>query len=375
MDHQAPFQPALGTPPRPGVVIVNDSAVARAVIAAVLQTDGGFRILGQATCGQDGVDLARRLRPELVLLDMHMPDINGVEVTRRIMAGHPTRILITSATIRRNTTYLFDALEAGALDYTHTPSLTARPGASVDRAALLAAGDGLLRKMRTVLRLAAGAGARAAAAAEVSTPEPATSRRPGAPTLASPSPRLVGIGSSTGGPTALATLFRNLPRGLDAAFLVSQHIDPEFSEGLARWLGQESGHPCAVARQGEAVTPGRVYLASGGRRNLVISQGGRLGYESAGEAIYAPNINRMFATVAAHGGARACGVVLTGLGDDGAEGLALIQAAGGEILVQDPATAVVDGMPGAPIRRGILTRGHALPELARRIARWVEGRP
>jgi chemotaxis response regulator CheB len=361
------------------VVIVNDSAVARAVIAAVLQADGGFRLLGQATCGQDGVDLVRRLRPELVLLDMHMPDINGVETTRRIMAERPTRILITSATIRRNTAYLFDALEAGALDYTHTPSLTARPGASVDRAALLAAGEGLLRKMRTVLRLAAGAAARAKAAsgtpgtAQASPTPPARAAATAA--VASPGLRLVAVGSSTGGPTALATLFRNLPRGLDAAFLISQHIDPEFSEGLARWLGQESGHPCAVARQGEAVRPGQVYLASGGRRNLVIGTGGRLAYESAGEAIYAPNINRMFASVAAHAGARACGVVLTGLGDDGAEGLAMIQSAGGAVLVQDPATAVVDGMPGAPIRRGILTRGHALPELARYIARWVEGRP
>ncbi|WP_295577522.1 CheB methylesterase domain-containing protein, partial [uncultured Lamprocystis sp.] len=199
--------------------------------------------------------------------------------------------------------------------------------------------------------------------------------------------RVVAVGSSTGGPSALATLFGTLPRGLPAVYLVSQHIDPEFTEGLALWLSEETGHPAAVARAGEIPIPGHVYLACGGRRNLILSPGGRLQYESAGDAVYCPNINRMFASVAASvaapaagprmappaaGRAPICGVVLTGLGDDGAEGLALIKAAGGRVLVQDPATAVVDGMPGAPIRRGIVTHGQTLPELARLIAHWIE---
>ena len=364
---------ALNPSPTPGVLIINDSAVARAVTAAVLQADGGFRLLGQATCGADGVAAAQRLRPQLVLLDMHMPDIDGVEVTRRIMAVCPTRILISSATIRRNTTYVFDALKAGALDYTRTPALRARPGESVTREALLAAGEGLLGKMRTVLALnptASGGGL--GAPREPVAPE---SRSSETPSTHFAGMRIVAVGSSTGGPTALATLFGRLPRGLDAAYLISQHIDREFSDGLARWLGQETGHPTAVARHGEVPAAGRVYLAEGGRRNLLLTPGGRLQYESAGASVYAPNINRMFASVAAQAQGRACGVVLTGLGDDGAEGLALIKSAGGKPLVQDPATAVVDGMPGAPIRRGIVAQGQSLPELARLIVRWVgEGR-
>jgi len=359
----------------PGVLIVNDSAVARAVTTAVIQADGGFRLLGQATCGADGVAAAQRLRPHLVLLDMHMPDINGVEVTRRIMARCPTRILISSATIRRNTTYVFDALKAGALDYTRTPVLQARPGESVTRAALLAAGDGLLRKMRTILTLtpaATGSGGGLAApwapVAPAARPSPTPSTQP-------VGTRIVAVGSSTGGPTALANLFGHLTRGLDATYLISQHIDREFSDGLALWLAQETGHPVAVAGHGEVPVAGRVYLAEGGRRNLLLSPGGRLQYEGAGESVYAPNINRMFASVAAAAGRRACGVVLTGLGDDGTEGLALIKSAGGKALVQDPATAVVDGMPGTPIRRGIVAQGQPLPELARLIVRWVgEGR-
>ena len=369
--------------PPAGVVIVNDSPVARAVTAAVIAADGGFRLLGQATGGLAGVELVCRLRPQLVLLDLHMPDIDGVEVTRRIMAGCPTRILISSATIRSNTAYLFNALKQGALDYTHTPSLKARPGESVTRADLLTAGAGLLRKMRTVLSLRSGAGT-------VAVPPP---RSAGGATRSGTAPagsgtqhaevRLVAVGSSTGGPSALATLFGALPRGLPAIYLISQHIDPEFTEGLALWLSEETGHPAAVARAGEIPIPGHVYLACGGRRNLILSAGGRLQYESAGDAVYCPNINRMFASLAAAvagprtvppaaGRAPICGVVLTGLGDDGAEGLALIKAAGGRVLVQDPATAVVDGMPGAPIRRGIVSHGQALPELARLIAHWIE---
>ena len=372
-------------PPRAGatpvtVVIVNDSAVARAVTMAVVQADGGFRLIGQAQCGLDGVELVRRLRPQLVLLDMHMPDIDGVEVTRRIMAACPTRILISSATIRRNTTYVFAALKAGALDYTHTPTLRARPGESVTHEALLTAGEGLLRKMRTVLSLrlapngdagqGPAAGSRHAPQAQVRPTTDGTAARAGV--------RIVAVGCSTGGPSALANLFGALPRGLPAVYLVSQHIDPEFTEGLALWLVEETGHPVSVARAGELPLAGHIYLACGGRKNLLLSPSGRLQYESAGDAIYWPNINRMFASVAtsggALGGATACGVVLTGLGDDGADGLALIKAAGGRVLVQDPATAAVDGMPGAPIRRGIVTQGQSLPDLARLIAHWVGAR-
>jgi len=371
-----------GAPPA-GVVIVNDSPVARAVTAAVIAADGGFRLLGQATGGLAGVELVCRLRPQLVLLDLHMPDIDGVEVTRRIMATCPTRILISSATIRSNTAYLFNALKQGALDYTHTPSLKARPGESVTRADLLTAGTGLLRKMRTVLSLRSGAGAVAVPPSAGSATRSGTAAAPAGNATHHAEVRVVAVGSSTGGPSALATLFGALPRGLPAVYLVSQHIDPEFTEGLALWLSEETGHPATVARAGEIPIPGHVYLACGGRRNLILSPGGRLQYESAGDAVYCPNINRMFASLAAAvagpptvppaaGRAPICGVVLTGLGDDGAEGLALIKAAGGRVLVQDPATAVVDGMPGAPIRRGIVTHGQALPELARLIAHWIE---
>lgn len=350
----------------PSVLIINDSTVARAVTAAVVQAAGDFRLLGQASTGTQGVDMVRRLKPDLVLLDMHMPDINGVEVTRRIMAERPTRILICSATVRRNTTFIFDALKLGALDYTHTPSLSAAPGARIDAEALRKAGANLLRKMRTLHKLPSGA--RTGIGQDVEAPRP---RRAAPSKVTGAHLKMVAIGSSTGGPTALANLFKCLPTGLNLAYLISQHIDEAFTPGLALWLSQETGHPVEVAQAGTRPEPGHAYLASGGRSNLILTTAATLRYEPSGEALYYPNIDRLFSTVSACLGKRACGVVLTGLGDDGSRGLDELKLAGGRALAQDPATAVVDGMPGSCIRRGVVSHGQPLDELARLIAHWA----
>jgi len=355
----------------PQVLIINDSAVARAVTAAVVRASGAFTLAGEATCGSDGVALARQLRPDLVLLDMHMPDINGVEVTRRLMAERPTRILVTSATIRSNTTYLFDALKQGALDYCHTPALMARPGEKVDNLQLLNAGTEMLKKMHTVLTLPLER-------VRPSLTTPNTSRRvpmgPSGTGISGARVPIVAIGCSTGGPTALCTLLAAVPPGLPAAFLVSQHIESEFTEGLARWLGEQTGHPVSVATDGEQPRAGHVHLACGGRRSLTLSAAGSLRYESAAEAVYYPNINRMLTSVATNRGAACCGVILTGLGDDGADGLMALKGAGGKPLVQNPATAAVEGMPDAVLRRGIVSHGQPLQDLARLITHWIAQR-
>jgi chemotaxis response regulator CheB len=356
------------------VLVINDSPVARAVTAAVVGSAADFHLAGQATSGLDGVEQAARLRPDMVLLDMHMPDINGVEVTRRILALRPTRILICTATIRRNTSYLFDALKAGALDYTRTPVIDARPGARVSREAVRQAGRGLLGKMRTVLGLPLH-DARHEAPAPEPGPRPWAQSTVSAPAGVTRPARIVGIGCSTGGPSALSTLLAALPRGIAAPVLVSQHIEEEFAAGLADWLARESGHPVTIARAGEPPAAGHVYLARGGRSNLLLAPGWRLGYEPSGAAIYYPNIDRMLASLAAVAGRSACGVILTGLGDDGAVGMAALKGAGAKLLVQDPATAAVDGMPGAVLRRGVLGHGHAPADLARLIGAWAGSRP
>jgi len=378
--------------PLTSVVIINDSAVARAVTAAVVQASGEFELLGSANNGQAGVALVCDKRPALVLLDMHMPDINGVEVTRRIMRACPTPILICSATIQRNASFLFDALAAGAIDFTHTPALKAKAGSQVTQEQLLTAGAKLLHKMRLVMRLSAapsaqrssqsaGIGATAGAHAGHA-PQSVPLGRPkagasGALGLASGGlvglPPLVAIGCSTGGPSTLARLLRQIPPGLPAAIMVSQHIESEFTDGLARWLSEETNKPVTVVRGGERPSAGHVYLASGGRRNLTLAAWGVLRYEPSGDAVYYPNIDRMMSSVGSQLGRRACGVILTGLGDDGAAGLAELAAAGGRVLVEDPARAVIDGMPRAVIQRGLATHGQRVEDLALSIAGWARG--
>ncbi len=377
--------------PLVSVVIVNDSAVARAVTGAVVQASGEFELLGSAINGHAGVAMVCDKRPALVLLDMHMPDINGVEATRRIMRACPTRILICSATIRRNANFLFDALAAGAIDFTHTPALKAKAGSQIRREQLLSAGAKLLHKMRLVMQLRAAPSARGSshatgsgstAAAQVgNAPQSAAglarAGTHGASGLATGGlaglPPLVAVGCSTGGPSTLARLLRQIPPGLPAAIMVSQHIESEFTEGLARWLSEETGKPVTVAHGGEPPLAGHVYLASGGRRNLTLAAWGVLRYEPSGDAIYYPNIDRMMSSVGSQLGRRACGVILTGLGDDGAAGLAVLAAAGGRVLVEDPARAVIDGMPRAVIQRGLAPHGQSVEDLALSIAGWARG--
>jgi chemotaxis response regulator CheB len=157
--------------------------------------------------------------------------------------------------------------------------------------------------------------------------------------------------------------------------LVSQHIEAEFTPGLADWLTRESERPVSVAESGAVPAAGHVYLARGGRSNLLLRPGWRLAYEPSGAAVYYPNINRMLGSLAEVAGSAACGVVLTGLGDDGAAGMAALAQVGAKLLVQDPASAAVDGMPGAVLRRNLLGHGHGLVDLARLIGAWAGSRP
>lgn len=375
----------------PSVVIVNDSAVARAVTGAIVEASREFRLIGSADGGVAGVTLICEQRPALVLLDIHMPDINGVEVTRRVMRRCPTRLLVCSATIRRNASFLFDALSAGALDFTHTPSLQARAGSRVGRDQLLAAGAELLHKMRLVMQLELPSTLRhqqrMARSRAGGTGQHPWRDMPGSPSWArgergapydrhsgrppAQMPAVVAIGCSTGGPATLARLFKALPGPLPAAVMVSQHIEADFSEGLARWLSQESGQAVTVAQDGEWPRRGRVYLAAGGRRNLTLTAEGKLRYEVAADAVYYPNIDRMLTTVATCLGRRACGVILTGLGNDGTAGLGVLAAAGGQVLVEDPDTAVIDGMPRSVLHHGLAVRGQSPEALALAVGRWA----
>lgn len=271
-----------------------------------------------------------------------MPVMDGVEATRRIMAATPCPILVVTATVSGNAGRVFEALGAGALDAVNTPVLGLN-GEGAGMASLLAKID-LLERLT-------GSG---------STP-------PMAPRSVAPLPRrasgarmpLIAIGSSAGGPAALAEVLRGLPRHLPAAVAVVQHLDEQFAAGLADWLGLQTTLPVRLAREGDALQPGLVLLA-GRDHHLVLRENLTLGYTpEPSDTPYRPSVDVFFRSVAAHWRDDAAGVILTGMGRDGAQGLKKLRETGFPTYAQDKASCAVYGMPKAAAELG--AAAHILP--------------
>lgn len=322
--------------------IVNDMPQALEALRRTVALDTRLRVLWTADNGAEAVALCERQRPDLILMDLVMAGMDGVETTRLIMSRSPCPILIVTATIEEQVSRVYDALGHGALDVVATPS----PGPDGE---LKGSGD-LLRKIRMALGLRHRPGRRQAAPA--SRPSPADRH---------PADRLplVAIGASTGGPNALGTLLAALPANLPAAVLVVQHLDTQFTPGLAAWLGRRSKLPVhALTKAGDPL-PGNVYVAAGDG-HLVIDTLRRLRFVAEpSQHAHRPSIDALFHSIALHAGARDCGVLLTGMGRDGAEGLLAMQRAGCLTIAQDQASSIVWGIPGAAVRLG--AAGAVLP--------------
>ena len=330
------------------VVIVEDSPVARELLTYILSSDPGMEVVGVAGNGVEALAVVARVRPDVITMDIHMPVMDGFEATRRIMETVPTPIVIVSAsTTTSEVASTIRALEAGAL------AVVLRP-AGMDHAAFEASEKELLRtvklmsEIKVVRRIPRAAPEPAAAPARVA---------PEAPTVVEI--KLVAIGASVGGPTALKEILSGLPADFSAPILIVQHIAAGFATGFAEWLAGVSGLPVRLASHGEAPLPGHVYVAPDGVHMGVARGPVIVLSDHPPEQGLRPSVAYLFRCVAQVVGSGAVGVLLTGMGRDGADELQMMKERGAITVAQDKESSIVHGMPGAAIQLGAAT--HILP--------------
>ena len=321
------------------ILVVEDSPVQRELLLHLLAEDGGFEVVGTAKDGREAVEMAARLKPAIVLMDYHLPHIDGIEATRQIMEQSPVPIVIASATIEPDdVAFTFDAVRNGALSVVMKP-----PGPHMPRHARLAADMlrslKLMSEVRVVRRWPRLQAPLPAVPAVAARGEPVA---------------LVALGASTGGPVTVSQILAALPAELPVPLLLVQHLAAGFTTGFATWLGQKTPLKVRVAEAGLKAEAGTVYLGPdgfhlgvAGNRSLTLSK-------SPPEEGFRPSINRLFRSVAKACGRSAMGVILTGMGQDGVAGLEEMRRAGSVTVAQDEESSVVFGMPREAIRRDVV---------------------
>jgi two-component system response regulator WspF len=338
------------------VAIVNDSKMAAEILRRILAELDDFTHAWTAYSGEEALRLCAQSWPDIILMDLVMPGIDGAETTRRIMQSTPCVILVVTATTVGNRGKVFEAMGYGALDAVNTPVL--------GRGHHLDGAEPLIQKLRTVSRLVvASHGPRA---------KPASLDRNPLASDTSSFP-IVAIGASTGGPQALAQILSDFPADFPAVVLVVQHVDEQFTPGLAAWLQLNSRIPVRIARNGERLSPGGVWLA-GTKENLTYENGTVLYKPASEDAVHSPSIDVLFFSLAQPHPAPRAGVLLTGMGRDGAAGLLALRKSGALTIAQDAATSVVYGMPKAAAELDAATETLPLSAVGPRICQFVLGR-
>ncbi len=324
------------------VLVVDDSLFMRSAIKKLLDERPEFSVVGTAKDGADAVEQVVALRPDVVTMDFNMPRQNGIDAVRAIMRRCPTPVLMFSAHTTEGAKETFDALLAGAFDFVSKPA--GEVSAQLDDIA-----DELCNKL--------AAAAQSTPRSKPLRPSLRSSRTMMAvspnssPTKAAPSanPRVVFVAISTGGPVALSKIIPELPASLRVAVVIVQHMPATFTKALAVRLNRESQVEVREARDGDLPTPGLVLLAPGGK-HLRVELGGRLRLVD-GPAVHGckPAADVTMKSAALAYGRRAIGLIMTGMGKDGAEGLQAIQQAGGTTLAQDKESCTIFGMPKAAL--------------------------
>ncbi len=335
-------------------IVVDDSPTVRDLLVAILGNARGIQVIGTASNGEEAVRLVKRLRPDVITMDILMPRMDGLEATRQIMRETPTPIVVVTGTLmRRDVDLTFDAIQAGALAVVHTPGL-ADPETCHEVVQIVR----LMARVPVVRRMELN-----------KTGYSPLAEKPVLPPLlgkkVQQSIKLIGIASSTGGPGTLATILRPLPADFPIPILIVQHITPGFGAGLAEWLNHELKLNVFLASHGEIPRPGTV-LISPDDYHLQINPRGEVElHRNAPYRGIRPSANYLFSSLAQNYGASALGVILTGMGDDGVDGLEKLRQIGGLTLAQDEESCIVYGMPREAVLRNAVDQVLTPQEISR----------
>jgi two-component system chemotaxis response regulator CheB len=349
------------------VLVADDSRSFRAILRAILEKVPEIEVVGEAADGAEAVALTAHHRPDVVTMDVRMPGQDGLSAIEEIMARHPTPIVVVSAEVGpENQQTSFRALALGAVEVLRKPAST--EAGRFEREA---------EEVRLAVRAVAGLRLVTRHPRVRSPPRPPAISPP--PVAPPPSPllhraaaRAVGVVASTGGPPALARLLGGLPAGYPAAILVVQHVATGFELGLVHWLARQTPLTVKLAEHGEPLRTGIVYLPPE-RRHLTALVGTAFLDDGPPVRGLRPSGTALLQSLAREYGPSAAGVILTGMGDDGADGLKAVRERGGATIAQGPGSSVVFGMPREAIDRGAAAETLELDEIAPALLRLVRG--
>lgn len=342
---------------RKRVLIADDSSFMRLVLRQILDKETDIEVVGTAANGFDAVEMAKQLRPDLVTMDIEMPRMDGITALKRIMAECPTKVIMVSTLTTAGASATFDALEAGAVDYIAKNITDNTAAQGVFKTELLRRIKGVLYNLQT------GAARQA------------TAIRPPAARFNRRQIKCVAIGASTGGPVAVQEVLSRIPVDYPHGIVVAIHMPAAFTGAFAARLNDRCSSTVKEAKDGDIVKPGLILLAPGGKHTKIVSRAGQLVIQLLEPAqtpgfIYVPAVDILMESMSEASRGAMLGVVLTGMGSDGAKGIVKLKAAGGQTIAQDAATCTIYGMPKAIVDAGNADQTLPLGEIGTEISRY-----
>ena len=332
--------------------IVNDLEICIEILQQVMATSQEYQVVWVAKNGQEAVDYCKKLTPDLILMDLIMPVMNGVEATRKIMKSTPCPILIVTSTVSGNSAKVFEAMSAGALDAVATPVISKNNETDT--------GKDLLKKIHRIGQLTGSWHKK-----------PEKPSFTGKPKVKIDGIDLVVIGCSTGGPNILVEILSVLPENIPASIIIVQHMDQKFTPGLVQWIDSKIKLPVSIALNGDIPEPGKVLLACTDD-HLIMTSKLTLAYsKEPRNNFYHPSVDVFFSSIAQSWPGEGVAALLTGMGKDGAEGLLALHNRNWYTIAQDRDSSIVYGMPKAAVDLGAATDVLPASEIGMAISKYI----